>query len=64
MQATRGNPCVTMHTNRSKVLPYFLGCVDKLCYVDHDVKDRDKFPNLSNKYTWREKGSVRQEYQY
>jgi hypothetical protein len=29
-----------------KVLPNFLGCVDKLCYADHDVRDRDKFPEF------------------
>jgi hypothetical protein len=34
-------PCIPTGV---QVLPDFLGCIDKLCYVDHDVKDRDKFP--------------------
>jgi hypothetical protein len=29
---------------RVHILPYFLGCIDKLCYVDHEVKYKDNFP--------------------
>jgi hypothetical protein len=39
------------------ILPDILGCVDKLKYSDHDVTDRDKFPEFAPQVYMERKGT-------
>jgi hypothetical protein len=38
------------------VLPDLLGCVDKLLYADHDVKDRENFQELKQQVYMERRG--------
>jgi hypothetical protein len=38
------------------ILPNILGCVEKLRYADHDVADRDKFPEFEPQVYMERKG--------
>jgi hypothetical protein len=40
-----------------KILPGILGCVDKLKYSDHDIADRDKFPEFAPQVYMERKGT-------
>jgi hypothetical protein len=49
-------PCIPTGV---KVVTDLLGCVDKLCYSDHDVRDTDKFPEFMQQVYLERRGVKR-----